>query len=97
MTVLHPKTFDYLRPTPVQLDRMQTLRRCAAEYAHALEQLVPEGPDKTYMLRKLREVAMWANIAVTRHTDGAPRDERDELLPYPPDHPAPGDLGSVPL
>ena len=37
------------------------------------EALIPDGPDKTYMLRKFREVAMWANIAITRNPDGSPR------------------------
>jgi hypothetical protein len=38
-----------------------------------LDAFVPEGPDKTYLMRKLREVAMWANVAVTRQPDGTPR------------------------
>ena len=35
-----------------------------------------EEPDKTYVLRKLREVAMWANVSLTRHADGAPREDQ---------------------
>jgi hypothetical protein len=34
---------------------------------------VPDGPDKTYILRKLREVSMWVNVAITRFSDGAAR------------------------
>lgn len=45
----------------------------ADEYARALEGLLPEGPDKTYALRKLREVAMWVSVAITRNPDGSPR------------------------
>jgi hypothetical protein len=37
---------------------------------------------------------MWANIAVTRHVNGTPREAIEE---YPADHPVVGDLGSVPL
>lgn len=66
-------TFEYLQPTKGQIAAMQTLRKAAADYAHVLEIELPDGPDKTYCLRKLREVAMWANIAVTRHSDGSPR------------------------
>lgn len=73
MSDLHHDTFSYLSPTPEQVQMMNILREAAALYAKALEDHVPSGPDKTYLLRKFREVAMWVNIAVTRHPDGAPR------------------------
>lgn len=90
-------TFDYLSPTQEQVGKMNTLRAAAKMYAHVLDAHLPEGPDKTYLLRKLREVAMWANVAVTRHSTGAPRTDGEVEPNYPPSHPAPGDLGSVPL
>jgi len=97
MTLLHTTTFDYLNPSQRQKARMQVLRQAAKDYAATLEENLPDGPDKTYTLRKLREVAMWANVAVTRNTDGAPRDEAERVLvDYPPGHPAEGDLGSFP-
>jgi hypothetical protein len=34
---------------------------------------MPAGPDRTYAIRKVREVGMWANVAVTRDADGTPR------------------------
>jgi hypothetical protein len=71
---LHNETFSYLQPTPAQIHDMNNLREAAAKYAAELDRL-PDGPDKTYVLRKLREVAMWANVAITRHPDGAPRRE----------------------
>jgi hypothetical protein len=71
---LHPETFGYLNPTDKQKQTMHAAREAAAEYAAKLDRLVDEGPDKTYLLRKLREVAMWVNIAITRHPDGTPRD-----------------------
>jgi hypothetical protein len=70
---LHDTTFQYLAPTEVQKHQMATLRAAGAAYARALETTLPEGPDKTYLMRKLREVAMWANVCVTRHADGSPR------------------------
>lgn len=70
---MHEKTFGYLNPTDEQRERMDTLRLAAKNYSDALEYHIPDGPDKTYLLRKLREVAMWANIAVTRQADGSPR------------------------
>jgi hypothetical protein len=67
--------FNYLEPSEQQKQDMATLRGAAATYAQALETALPAGADKTYLLRKLREVAMWANVAVTRREDGSPRKE----------------------
>ena len=97
---LHDTTFGYLNPTAEQKEKMSHLRSAAADYAQELERELPEGPDKTYVLRKLREVAMWANVAVMRLPDGTPREDKpQDISPdhYPPDHPVKGDLGSVPL
>jgi hypothetical protein len=70
---MHSSTFDYLLPTEDQTQRMTIARKAAAEYAGVIAAVVPDGPDKTYMLRKLREVAMWANVAIVRNPDGSPR------------------------
>jgi hypothetical protein len=96
---LHDTTFGYLNPTADQKDRMVIVRSAAADYAKTLERELPDGPDKTYILRTLRTVAMWANVTITRHPDGSPRDHEPDpvVKEYPMDHPAPGDLGSVPL
>ena len=71
--MLHPETFEYLQPTTMQINDMHDARYAAKMYANALERLLPDGPDKTYILRQLREVAMWVNIAITRNPDGSPR------------------------
>jgi hypothetical protein len=70
---LHPSTFEYLKPTDAQAEAMAKARVSFARCAGELEALLPEGPDKTYLLRKLRECAIWANVAITRHPDGSPR------------------------
>ena len=70
---LHPSTFEYLKPTEDQIRAMASVRAAAAAYAATLDHLLPEGPDKTYTLRKVREIAMWANVAITRLPDGTPR------------------------
>ena len=72
---LHPTTFDYLKPTDEQVQVMAICRGAAKAYAQTLDRLVPEGPDKTYALRKLRELAMWVNVAITRQPDGSPREQ----------------------
>lgn len=70
---LHDETFNYITPSQEQLAQMRQARKAAAEYAKTIDQIVPEGPDKTYLLRKLREVSMWVNITITRQPDGTPR------------------------
>jgi hypothetical protein len=85
-------TFDYIEPTPGQFERITDARNAAAAYAACLEALLPEGPDKTYLLRKFREVAMWAVVALTRLPDGSPRRSEAyqpapgrEMYPGPPE------------
>lgn len=70
---LHDTTFEYLKPTDEQLAQMATVRKAAADYATILDASLPDGPDKTFVLRAHRSNAMWANVAITRHADGAPR------------------------
>jgi hypothetical protein len=73
VSAVHPETFEYLKPTEEQARVMEQARAAAKAYALVLIDLLPEGPDKTYTLRKLREVAMWVNVSITRHSDGTPR------------------------
>lgn len=70
---MHRSTFEYLKPTEKQLMQMAAFREEFAQFAACLEIGLPDGPDKTYILRKLRELAMWVNVAITRHADGSPR------------------------
>ena len=70
---MHPSTFEYLKPTDDQIVIMATFRAEAAHFAQIIDQMIPDGPDKTYMMRKFREIAMWGNIAITRNPDGTPR------------------------
>lgn len=70
---LHHTTFEYLKPTEQQLRHMDRLRKEFQIFAGMLEEELPDGPDKTYLMRKLREVAMWVNVTITRNADGSPR------------------------
>jgi hypothetical protein len=71
--MLHPSTFDYLKPTDVQMDRMARMRLLFAQFTRTLDDELPDGPDKTYVIRHLREAAMWVNVTLTRAADGTPR------------------------
>jgi hypothetical protein len=70
---LHATTFEYLKPTDEQVAAMARWRTAAAIYAEHLEAALSEGPDKTYIMRRIRETAMWVNVAITRQPDGTPR------------------------
>jgi hypothetical protein len=75
MSHLHTLTFEYLTPTQEQIQNMAEMRLIAQEYADKIDFTLHDGPDKTYILRKLREVAMWVNVSLTRYADGTPRTE----------------------
>ena len=66
-------TYDYLKPTDEQVARMQRVREAAKAFSNVLEQELPDGPDKTFVIRNHRTTGMWANVAITRQPDGSPR------------------------
>jgi hypothetical protein len=70
---LHGSTFEYLKPTDAQIEQMAQIRAAAKAYCDVLEQMLPEGPDKTFVIRAHRSNAMWANVAITRLPNGTPR------------------------
>lgn len=70
---MHQSTYEYLMPTNEQQAQMIEARAAAEVYAHVLDKVIPEGPDKTFVIRQLRTVAMWVNVSITRHSDGSPR------------------------
>lgn len=77
--MLHPSTYEYLKPTEDQIAKMAAVREAARIYSDVLEKLLPEGPDKTFVIRNHRSNAMWANIGITRLPDGTPRSSTKDL------------------
>lgn len=70
---MHESTYEYLKPTDDQLARMSRLRAAAKAYGDILDTELPDGPDKTFVIRAHRSNAMWVNVAITRQPDGTPR------------------------
>ena len=70
---MHSTTYEYLKPTDTQIEAMARLRAAAKDYCDILDAELPEGPDKTFVIRNHRSNAMWANVAITRQPDGTPR------------------------
>lgn len=71
--MMHPSTYEYLKPTDEQTAQMSRVRAAAKAYNDILDAELPDGPDKTFVLRAHRSNAMWANVAITRQPDGTPR------------------------
>jgi hypothetical protein len=74
MTTMHRNMFDQITPTAEQQATLADMRVAALNYADAIEEFVPDGPDKTYILRSLRSIAMWVSTAIVRRPDGSPRE-----------------------
>ncbi len=70
---MHSSTYEYLKPTEDQVAKMARLRAAAKTYNDVLDTELPDGPDKTFVIRAHRSNAMWVNVAVTRLPDGTPR------------------------
>jgi hypothetical protein len=66
-------TYEYLMPSEEQKTAMEAMRAAAKVYQAAIDAYVPDGPDKTFLIRSHRTTAMWANVAITRQPDGSPR------------------------
>jgi hypothetical protein len=73
MTTLHTSTFEYLKPSDGQMEQMDQVRAAFKEFVEEIDAILPAGPDKTFVLRQLRDCAMWANVCLTRQPDGSPR------------------------
>lgn len=71
---MHSSTYEFLKPTDEQIERMARVRSAAKAYGEVLERELPDGPDKTFCIRGHRSNAMWANVAITRQPDGTPRE-----------------------
>lgn len=56
--------FQYHAPKGDQAERYEKLRAKAKELALLINELCPESSDKSFAIRKLREVVMTANAAI---------------------------------
>jgi hypothetical protein len=71
--MMHASTFEYLKPTEAQTEQMVRVRAAAKAFCDVIEAELPDGPDKTFVIRNHRSNVMWAIIALTRQPDGTPR------------------------
>jgi hypothetical protein len=83
---MHPSTFEYLKPSEDQIERMALMRQAYAKMMHMVTVTIPDGRYKALAITSLEESAMWANKGVTRDSDGTPRNgggnaERQDKAP----------------
>ncbi len=60
--------FTYHAPTAEQIDVYQMIRNIAHSYASYLNDVCPDGREKSLAMTKLEEVVFWANAAIARTT-----------------------------
>lgn len=70
---LNNNTYEYLKPTDEQIEKMSLVRNAFKVLSDVLEEQLPAGADKTFIIRNHRSNAMWANVSITRTEDGTPR------------------------
>ena len=59
--------FTYHAPKPGQPEIYQDIRTLAKELALEIDEVVPEGREKSLAITKLEEVVMWADAGIARH------------------------------
>jgi hypothetical protein len=59
--------FTYHAPKPGQPEIYQDIRTLAKELALEIDEVVPEGREKSLAITKLEEAVMWANSGIARH------------------------------
>jgi hypothetical protein len=57
-------SFTYHPPTGDQAERYTTLRNTAKALAFSIDDLVPDGREKSVAITKLEEAIMWANKGI---------------------------------
>jgi hypothetical protein len=74
------RNFTYHKPTEFKQQVYPKLRDKAKELAYLINDLVPDGREKSLAMTKLEEVVMWANAGVSRH-----KTEEEKQAPKQPE------------
>lgn len=59
--------FTYHKPKEGQPEKYKALRSKAKELAYLIDELCPDGREKSLAMTKLEEASMWANASVARN------------------------------
>lgn len=58
--------FTYHKPTPEKAEKYPLIRDKAKELAYLIQELTPDGREKSLAITKLEESVMWANAGISR-------------------------------
>jgi hypothetical protein len=61
--------FTYHSPTADQIPKYEEIRAAGRELANLLNDLCPEGREKSLAITHLEETVMWANAAIARQKE----------------------------
>lgn len=64
--------FTYHAPTPEAIPKFGTLRAAAHDLASLVNELAPDGREKSLAITAIEEAVMWANAAIARDLPAAP-------------------------
>ena len=56
--------FTYHAPTGETIPKYNKVRNAALEFAHVINEMCPDGADKSAAIRKVREAVMTANASI---------------------------------
>ena len=65
--------FTYHAPTGDQPQKYVDIRQMAKAFAYLINQLCPEGREKSLAVTKLEESVFWANAAIARAQEPLPK------------------------
>jgi hypothetical protein len=60
------KRFAYHAPDPEKIEKHEHVRSECRKLAYYLNELLPEGREKSLVVTHLEDVMMWANAAIAR-------------------------------
>lgn len=58
------KEYAYHKPSDAGLSRIRVLRRAFSDMKRVIERNVPDSPERSLALSRLKESSMWANGGV---------------------------------
>lgn len=58
--------FTYHQPKAEDVKKFPMIRDMAKDLAYIIDELVPNGREKSLAMTKLEEVVMWANAGIAR-------------------------------
>jgi hypothetical protein len=62
--------YTYHPPKGDQPERYEKIRAAAKRFAHVVQELCPNSPERAHAKDRIDEAVMWANASIARHESG---------------------------